>query len=598
MDIVEDVGSLLEEFARLKRLGQFTAAKTFFQESLAEFHASFPVALEYADLLAEQEMYEQICRLESPLGGEDFSPKDFDPADDPCTFLYRANWALIQALAAIHCQGRLKEACEKVQVFRYVFKILTQVESESNLITERDFDIWSWTHLYQMMIADGRVWDARDIIIASMRADGAAKTWLSVFGIEITSEHSFNRFLEDWKMDQYDEATCLALLDILVSACQELTSPSMSTLSDEDLVLAQRILENAGYLISRLEGNHVELVKTRSYLRFIIARTEVERKRAPQSMDIGMAKHLSMFPGLTFWTGVVPIYLPIKTENPGWIPRASTMTSSRPELETIASITHELGDYPTHILCRAELLHHCSEPGAVEQLTHMADLQICTQGDRLRYQHTCLARFLCIRALPHRQALLESLRVSQRAWCSFPGLTAWCVATVERALVLLTAAEEGSPAPLHEQGRNDDFSTSLPHDIQDRLLRNGLDRMYRLDLRKERPTSTTIITRTTTIKSALKSTPAPSDVCRCEVCSDSPAQHTCSGHHNAIEISSLDGSVSDEGSSSTSTSHDSFRTAHESDSQPSPPRRALTSVTVEDAPDTSDDEPSTIIHEN
>ena len=122
MDIVEDVGLRLEEFSRLKRLGQFAAAERYFQESLSDSIDLSPVAVEYADMLVEQGAYERLHRvLSRQLGlvgsksGSTHLPSSLSSDDSPYRFLYKANLQLIQAFSAIQSQGLMQEAYEEVR---------------------------------------------------------------------------------------------------------------------------------------------------------------------------------------------------------------------------------------------------------------------------------------------------------------------------------------------------------------------------------------------------------------------------------------------------------------------------------------------------
>ncbi|RAH48741.1 uncharacterized protein BO95DRAFT_490166 [Aspergillus brunneoviolaceus CBS 621.78] len=522
LDVVDDVPSLLEEFARLKRLGRFEVAEEFFEKSLAEFASLLPVLLEYADMRIEQGLYERVRHIKFPRDMEDLSLPTVNVTEKPSAFLYHANLALIQAFAAIQFQGCMSEAyasvraletpmrklrryrrrehlpldSAEVQVFRYALKILWQVERDSNLIPEHHFDFWSnGTDLYPFLLAEGRVWDARDLMIASIEADGAANTWKWIFDLSIFAHSSFSRLLDDWNSQQYDEPTALALLDILVTVSQQFLSYAISTPSEHDLSVAHRSLQHAEPLVAML----------RSYCRWVTVKAELGRKRQGQDkMSFGLENHLSKFPGLTIWSGAVPIYLPIKTENPGWTPEASITTSSHIELYDAVSRMHRFGDYATEALCRAELLHHCSPLGAMQQLVHLADLQITTQGDRFGYHKTCLAKFLFTSTSLLRQSLLADLRLtpSTRISFSFPGLTAWCIATVERALLDAENHQERAVHQLTLQQAAAGDVALLPQYIQDRL-RNGLDRMYGLDCGPREKPSTLALSPIST-KPALK----------------------------------------------------------------------------------------------
>lgn len=111
---------------------------------------------------------------------------------------------------------------------------------------ETQFDYWSnWGHLYRPLIAASQVSDARDLVIASIEAEGALNTWRIMFQMNIHAPHAFNRLLGDWNMEHYDESTYLAILDILVSVICDLCSFSVTLPEREHLTTAERCLQHA-----------------------------------------------------------------------------------------------------------------------------------------------------------------------------------------------------------------------------------------------------------------------------------------------------------------------------------------------------------------
>jgi hypothetical protein len=54
VDVEEDIPGELEAFIRLNRLGRYSEAKAFFEETLRPHADQFPIFIEYADLLLEQ----------------------------------------------------------------------------------------------------------------------------------------------------------------------------------------------------------------------------------------------------------------------------------------------------------------------------------------------------------------------------------------------------------------------------------------------------------------------------------------------------------------------------------------------------------------
>ncbi|GLA87764.1 hypothetical protein AtubIFM56815_002195 [Aspergillus tubingensis] len=464
MDIVEDVGSLLEEFSRLKRLGNFEEAEQYFQGSLSAFMELSPVTIEFADMLVEQGSYRRLHRVLSQHQQQELSTSDGISSlqeGNPAKFLYQANLHLLRDFAFMQSHGSLDEAygtvrslerqmrslrrrrrkdptldldSAEVQVIRYALLILSQVERETDLIPEHEFNFWSnWHYLYSALVAEGRVWDARDLMLASIQAEGAVNAWNLIFGAELgSSNEPFRKLMDDWCLHRYDESTYLAILDILVSLGRSLSSWSISIPERQDLLTAQRCLQYAQALATCLKENNPQLVKSRPYLQWVIAEAEMERKLLLNTSDL--RDHLEKFPGLTIWRSSIPIYLPIKTENPKW---TAHLDGGRNYdlLETVLQTAQDLNDYRTEVLCLDDL---------------------------------------------------KEIRESKRSSKSIYSLSDWCAIVIERAIAQ-RLAEDLSRSEEAFQDTKEGFSTYLPQYIKDRLEALGLDKAYLAPSRTGKP---------------------------------------------------------------------------------------------------------------
>ena len=110
-DIEEDVGSEVEAFARLSRLGNFNQGTDIYNELLSFRTKLFPAAGEYVDLLLEQGAYktlEQFC--ESVIEDVRSDRRDFSEAE---TDLF----VLARAYAQVHTTGNLKGSLEIARDF-------------------------------------------------------------------------------------------------------------------------------------------------------------------------------------------------------------------------------------------------------------------------------------------------------------------------------------------------------------------------------------------------------------------------------------------------------------------------------------------------
>src|SRR5438045_2794713 len=148
-----------------------------------------------------------------------------------------------------------------------------RIERDSNCLGPGEIDnIWyNWTGLYQSLVTEGRIWDARDILSAYTSAFGARKTWRMFFGIDLYSQDFFNKFLDDWTLTVYDESTYLATFDILVNLVHSLISTLRSSQEVEIVSVAELCLDHATAFANIIKQKNPENIKSRTYIRWILA---------------------------------------------------------------------------------------------------------------------------------------------------------------------------------------------------------------------------------------------------------------------------------------------------------------------------------------
>lgn len=265
--------------------------------------------------------------------------------------------------------------------------------------------IWSERPgLYKSLLSDGRIWDVRDIISASVSALGQKHTWKTFIGADIYSSAFFADFLRDWNLEEYDESSYLATLDILATLGQSFISQLRPKLNQQAIGNAKQVLELARRFSTCIKDNNPEHVKSRPYLRWILAEAELARHVAGFGNDAtSTQKSLRRFPGLTVWLSALPIYIPISAENPGWC--ASTIQGNSTDLlHTGLKAAQDLGDYRMEASFLRELACRSEDP--TELLAKLGNLQKLTQGDMVGYLQTCLTKYL----LAHDEAQLQALR--------------------------------------------------------------------------------------------------------------------------------------------------------------------------------------------
>ncbi|KAL3457693.1 hypothetical protein BJX64DRAFT_245329 [Aspergillus heterothallicus] len=510
MDVTDDIGAILEDFSRLKRLGYFEAAARYFDENLVEFMDILPVAIEYADMLLERGDYhglDQFLRsYDSTLNEETWGD------DNGYDILYEMNLQLMHSIASMHLGSDLQDAVirvseteermklhvksrkvpvyqdsAEVQVFRYALMILSRVERETDLVSESLFDYFAnCGRYYTALLSGGQIWDARDLICALIDSEGAINAWGIIFETDLLSYKAFNELFSDWDVGQYDQSTYLAILDILVYTSNSLSSVTFNIPTKADLAIAERCLGHARSVALCLKENNSELVHSRSYILWILAETQLQRKR--RAVDSDMNSHLSAYPGLTVRINTLPVYLPIRAENPGW-----RSPSSPPDeatafdsglLEAAVETAKARGDYATEVACLSELIYFAGEGREIQKqrFSRMYDVQYRLQRDILNYQHTCLSRFLLTCNDEERSQLLSDLNDLQS---SVPtgvdkvmSLTSLCMEVMNRALTFMTTASMAKRPSTYIIIE----SSHLPLYIKDKIADQRLAKSYNLEI--------------------------------------------------------------------------------------------------------------------
>jgi hypothetical protein len=268
---------------------------------------------------------------------------------------------------------------------------------------------------------------------------GEQLTGSTFVGADLYSPTFFGAFLRDWNLEEYDASSYLATLDILVTLCDHLFCDLRSRLDQKYIERANSLAERARRFSTCIRDNNPEYIKSRPYLRWILAEAELERHLARFRYDAeSVGKRLAGFPGITWWPSALPIYIPIKFENPGW--QASTLQgNSTALLKTGLDASRDLGDYRMEANFLRELA--CRSENPQELLTELGNLQKLTQGDIVGYLETCLTKFLLAHDEAQLQALRDELTGFEEQFSSLPNATKtledslmeWCKRKVQRA---------------------------------------------------------------------------------------------------------------------------------------------------------------------
>ncbi|KFY40283.1 hypothetical protein V494_03583 [Pseudogymnoascus sp. VKM F-4513 (FW-928)] len=461
IDTEDDIESHLEEFSRTVRLGHFKEAEQHFERHLVDHIDLEPVLLEYMDMLLECGSYTKDVPHKAPASGGDgpvpakyygtesglYNPNNsnFGPGRSNTIAkglggmstkllpnsttrmrlgvhirsMYRefystglikkgfqtAEWD--ELLVYINAMKMDRQLCSSdLQILQYLVKVASCASNycSSFCPPAMYFKIWSdRPDLYKSLLLDGRIWDVRDIISGCEPAL-VHHTWRTFIGADIYSSTFFADCLRDWNLEEYDESSYLAMLDILVTLGKSHISEFRRTSSHHNIECAKEVFEHARGFSTCIKDNNPEHIKSRPYLRWILAEAELGRHLAGLKNDaVSTQKSLRRFPGLTVWISALPIYIPISSENPGWC--ATTLQDNSTDLlETGLKAAQDLGDYRTEANFLRELACRSEDPK--ELLAELSNLQKSTQGDMVGYLQTCLTKYL----LAHDEAQLQALR--------------------------------------------------------------------------------------------------------------------------------------------------------------------------------------------
>jgi hypothetical protein len=189
------------------------------------------------------------------------------------------------------------------------------------------------------------------------------------------------------------------------------------------------------------------------------------------------------FLGWKTMKGALPIYVPLKSENPTWrVIYGHFKKQSVALLESTLQVARELGDYATEVWCMEQIISRSPEPPE-ERFSQLCHLQKTLMGDMFEYWRTCMSRFLLAETAYKQRELLDELETkgAQRETGFIYSLSDWCEFMISIAL-----RESLSISSNHTRADLDLFSTSLPQFIKDIFEEVGLDKMYALDFKINR----------------------------------------------------------------------------------------------------------------
>lgn len=286
-------------------------------------------------------------------------------------------------------------------MFTYQLRILTLAIRLTQLTTtravltsfgERDLKDWAdWKKLYNKLLAEDRIWDFRDVVLTLSRFYSTEEALTELVGSASPKE----KMLADWETDAPDESTSLALLDILSFMALN-TETSL-----EILPFAEECLRSAERIGNSLLDNFPHTIHSRPFIQWVLAKALV--KSNAMHFD-----YLLDYPGQSFFPklGALPYYVPVRKENPGWLPPSLTAIAHE-SLGMALRSSKQIQDYQMEAQCLKELALRSKAPGAL--FDDLAHLQTSKQLNKAGYLSTCLSRYLICKDESSRASLLKDL---------------------------------------------------------------------------------------------------------------------------------------------------------------------------------------------
>jgi hypothetical protein len=271
---------------------------------------------------------------------------------------------------------------------------------------------------YADLLREGQIWDCRDVLAALIQSDPRLNVLPSLFG-ESDALGLLDINIKHWESDASDKSTTLAILDITEAIMLASPGPKEQF---------RRLLEKATLHVSSLVQDDPDLVASRQYLRWMLAKLSFELydERPPLDTPAGSpGMFLTLHPVFR-----LPLYVPYQSEMPTLFNR-----KPRPDLipliKTALDGAKSMADYETEVMCLQALIYGTEQPAAIYD--DLARLQKETQGDIQGCLQTYLSKYIFCNDHNSRIALREdilNLRYSE----GFPTTLLWARAMILRAL--------------------------------------------------------------------------------------------------------------------------------------------------------------------
>ncbi|CAG9939645.1 unnamed protein product [Clonostachys rosea f. rosea IK726] len=357
-----DIEDALEEAARLRRIGHFKAAIEIYEQDLRHFLEIKYVMVQYAECLLEAGRISKFSGLHMKL-------PDSQPVDS-----LDLNWAFMKLRPEVstffpaHLQDVLDDS------MKIIYRNWPRLDStEVQLLKyslDRISDDINWDSLYRHLRDEHMIWEFHDLFVSMASKSGLEVSWRRFFPRARDIPTScLEQLDQDWLKEGASISTNFALLDILTD------SGLLYLRVRPTKTKALECLEKAGDYAAVLRSQDASNVKSRPYLRWMVAKAMIEEcPDRPWTLIENERGSLSpLFRGFMTPTGVFPdqswpLYAPFDGERIQVVKAKCVVINKR--LATIIKAAEEIGDLLLRTACLKELVLNGAEgtEGIMEKL--------------------------------------------------------------------------------------------------------------------------------------------------------------------------------------------------------------------------------------
>ncbi|KAK7928272.1 hypothetical protein PG985_005270 [Apiospora marii] len=424
----EGLDEQIEEFCRLRRLGDFASAKRFFAEKLADHHDNPYLLVQYAEMLLEQGDYITLAELN---GHAAFAPDNHLLGGQEGALL-REYWKLLQLVRSLDCpptdwgavsiipealktlhdavlSGEGPVGSTEIKVLAVILG-LAGIKDNVYLQTQwlrrqlaRFFPEAFYRQLYTDLLRDGRVWDFHDIFISKAWADGV-KEAIQSFAGPTDSQKPLTALLDDWKspVGESDGSTALALLNMLLSV-----SPISKSDRNRIYDIEEDTMALATQTATSVMKSNPELMDSQPFMYWMLRKSgnALLQNGNQQSLfydhlqsqpGISASFRFNPVPGIYHHRGFgLPEYTPAETENPGWR-QDEAPAEYRAPAKLVLKQAKRFENYRMQSQALTNLILFSKSP--TKLFGELCTLQRSVQGDIKRYAHTLGSTYLALDA--------------------------------------------------------------------------------------------------------------------------------------------------------------------------------------------------------